>query len=59
MTTVKAVADKVAGKTKQVIAEVTGDGKLNEEGKAQQRKGETSKDQPSEINPLGNLNQLT
>jgi uncharacterized protein YjbJ (UPF0337 family) len=60
MATIKGVADKVAGKTKQVVAEVTGDGKLREEGKAQERSGEASdKDEPGSLNPLGNLNQLT
>ena len=47
------LTDKVAGKTKQVIAEVTGDGKLAEEGKEQARKEE----KPSKT--LGNLDKLT
>jgi uncharacterized protein YjbJ (UPF0337 family) len=59
MTATKGVADKVAGKTKQVIAEVVGDGKLREEGKAQERRGDALKEEPSALNPLGNLNQLT
>ena len=29
--------DKVVGKTKQAVAEIIGDGKLNEEGKEQAR----------------------
>jgi uncharacterized protein YjbJ (UPF0337 family) len=45
--------DKVAGKAKQVVAEVTGDAKLAEEGKEQARKEET------EQKPLGNLDKLT
>ncbi|MCA6107694.1 CsbD family protein [Bradyrhizobium cenepequi] len=48
--------DKVAGKLKQVVAEVIGDGKLQQEGKAQEEK---AKEKPSELNPLGDLNQLT
>jgi uncharacterized protein YjbJ (UPF0337 family) len=45
--------DKVVGKTKEVVAEVIGDGKLAEQGKEQVRKGET------EQKPLGNLDKLT
>jgi hypothetical protein len=47
-------SDKVAGKTKQLIAEVTGDGKLAEEGKEQARKPDK---EPAK--PFGNLDQLT
>jgi uncharacterized protein YjbJ (UPF0337 family) len=32
------IKDKVAGKAKQVVAEVTGDGRLAEEGKEQSKK---------------------
>jgi hypothetical protein len=38
------------------VAEVTGDGKLQQEGKEQEEK---AKEKPSELNPLGDLNQLT
>lgn len=31
------IGNKIAGKTKQLVAEVIGDGKLNEEGKEQAR----------------------
>jgi uncharacterized protein YjbJ (UPF0337 family) len=41
--------DKIVGKTKEVVAEITGDSKLAEEGKEQARKGE--KDPPAK--PLG------
>jgi uncharacterized protein YjbJ (UPF0337 family) len=47
--------DKVVGKTKEVVAEVTGDGKLAEEGKKQARKDEK---EPF-VKPLGNLDKLT
>jgi hypothetical protein len=47
--------DKVAGKTKQIVAEVIGDGKLAEEGKEQTKKSEQEK--PAK--PLGNLDRLT
>jgi len=43
--------DKIAGRTKQVIAELTGDGKLAEEGKEQEKKAESK--------PLNNLDKLT
>jgi uncharacterized protein YjbJ (UPF0337 family) len=46
--------DKVVGKTKQVVAEFTGDGKLAEEGTEQAKKGEREPAPPFE-----NLNQLT
>jgi uncharacterized protein YjbJ (UPF0337 family) len=45
--------DKVAGKVKQVVAEVTGDGKLREEGKEQEKK----KDE--EPGPIEGINKLT
>lgn len=48
------LTDKVAGKTKQVVGEITGDGKLVEEGKEQVKKG---KKEP--FKPLGNLDKLT
>jgi uncharacterized protein YjbJ (UPF0337 family) len=47
--------DRVVGKTKEVVAEVTGDGQLAEEGKEQARKGEK---QPA-VKPFGNLEKLT
>jgi uncharacterized protein YjbJ (UPF0337 family) len=48
------IKDKVAGKTKQVIAEVTGDGKLAREGKEQVEKAKTER-----AKPLGNLDKLS
>jgi uncharacterized protein YjbJ (UPF0337 family) len=49
------VKNKVAGKAKQVAAEVTGDGKLAEEGKQQEKKG----DKEPLVKPYGNLDKLT
>jgi len=46
---------KVVGKTKEVVAEVTGGGKLAEEGKEQARKGER---EPA-AKLFGNLDKLT
>jgi uncharacterized protein YjbJ (UPF0337 family) len=47
--------DKVVGKTKEVVAEVTGDGQLAEDGKKPARKGEK---EPA-VKPFGNLDKLT
>lgn len=45
--------DKVAGKTKQVVAELTGDGELSEEGKDQVREAELEEDQePVKLNEI-------
>jgi chromosome segregation and condensation protein ScpB len=46
MTKLEEMKDKTVGKTKQVIAEVSGDGQLAEEGKEQVRKGEREKHEP-------------
>ncbi|WP_210265880.1 CsbD family protein [Bradyrhizobium australiense] len=59
MGTIKRTTRRVAGKTKEVIAEVVGDGKLQEEAKAEQRKSEDEDKEPSDLNPLGNLHRLT
>ncbi|MEA2881285.1 MAG: hypothetical protein QOH32_504 [Bradyrhizobium sp.] len=39
----KGTTGKIAGKTKEAIAEIIGDGKLREEGKAQQRKADAKR----------------
>jgi uncharacterized protein YjbJ (UPF0337 family) len=49
------IRDKIVGKTKEVVAEVNGDGKLAEEGKEQARKG---KKEPA-VKPIGKLDKLT
>ena len=61
MATLKDTTDKIAGKSKQAVAEIIGDGKLREEGKAQQRKAEAeaNTDQQSNVDPLDPLNKLT
>ena len=59
MATLKDTTDKIAGKGKQAVAEIIGDGKLREEGKAQQRKAEAEADEPGEANPLEPLDKLT
>jgi uncharacterized protein YjbJ (UPF0337 family) len=59
MGTIKRAIRRVAGKTKEVIAEVVGDGKLQEESQAEQRKSEEEDKEPGTLNPLGNLHRLT
>jgi uncharacterized protein YjbJ (UPF0337 family) len=59
MAAMKGTGDRIAGKTKEAVAEIIGDGKLREEGKAQQRKAETGADQQGDANPLDPLNKLT
>lgn len=49
------IKDKVVGKTKQAVAKVTGDDKLAEEGKRQDRKA----DNEPLVKPFGNLDKLT
>lgn len=49
------IKKKILGKVKQAVAEISGDGKLAEEGKQQVKKGETE----PERKPLGNLDKLT
>ena len=62
MGTIKRTARNAAGKAKEAVAEVLGDGKLQEEAKAEQRRSEdedAEDKKPSSLNPLGNLNRLT
>ena len=40
------IKDKVVGKTKQAVAEIIGDGKLNEDGKEQARTIEPTNSEP-------------
>jgi uncharacterized protein YjbJ (UPF0337 family) len=58
--------DKVAGRTKQVVAEIIGDARLQREGKTQARKAtapEADADNddaaPTQLNPFKRLDQLT
>jgi uncharacterized protein YjbJ (UPF0337 family) len=59
MASLKGTTDKIAGKTKEAVAEIIGDGKLREEGKAQQRKAKRETNEPGEPNPLRPLDKLT
>jgi hypothetical protein len=61
------LADRTVGAAKQVVAEIIGDGKLREEGKAQADKKPSADEQAAHIepadgdplNPFKTLNDLT
>jgi uncharacterized protein YjbJ (UPF0337 family) len=63
MGTIRRTTRKAAGKAKEAIAEVLGDGKLQEEAKAEQREQRVSEEEkdkePGSLNPVGNLDRLT
>ena len=60
MPALKEKTDKVVGAAKQAIAEITGDAKLQEEGKTQQRESAADdKADQSDVKLLGNLDKLT
>jgi hypothetical protein len=59
MATLKSTTDRIAGKSKEAVAEIIGDGKLREEGKAQQRRADAETDEPVDANPLKPLTHLT
>ncbi|NOJ45798.1 CsbD family protein [Bradyrhizobium archetypum] len=59
MSKIKRTARQAKGKAKEAIAEVLGDGKLQEEAKTEQREGEEEDKEPSSLNPFGNLHRLT
>jgi uncharacterized protein YjbJ (UPF0337 family) len=61
MGTIKQTARRLKGKTKQAVAEVLGDGKLQEEGRTEQCRAEEQDDSGKSgvQSPLRNLNQLT
>lgn len=52
-------ADKVAGKTKRVVAEVIGDGRLSEEGRRQERQAERRAEEDDEADVSKIANNLT
>ena len=55
-----AAADKIKGTVKEVVAEIVGDGKLAEEGKADRREADrpgTRED--GDLSPVERLNNLT
>jgi uncharacterized protein YjbJ (UPF0337 family) len=58
MGTIKRAARQAKGKAKEAIAEVLGDGRLQDEAKAEQRNSQEKEDKEPG-SPLGNLNRLT
>ena len=59
MGSLKGTAKIAIGKAKELVAEILGNGKLREESKLDQRKGEEEKEQSGGLKPLGNLDRLT
>lgn len=60
MSTIKRATRQVKGKTKEAIAEVLGDGKLQQEAKDEQRQDQQDEDKElGGPKPLGNLDRLT
>jgi uncharacterized protein YjbJ (UPF0337 family) len=60
MGTIKRAVRQAKGKAKEAIAEVLGDGKLQEEARAEQRNSEEDEDkEPGSPKRLGNLSRLT
>ena len=59
MGSLKGAAEIAIGKAKELVAEILGNGKLREESKLDQRKGEEEKEQSGRLKPLGNLDRLT
>jgi uncharacterized protein YjbJ (UPF0337 family) len=60
MTKAEAVKNRIVGKAKRLVGEVLGDQKLHDGGKLQEeRQGRQENNEPNDIKPLGNLDQLT
>ena len=60
MGTIKRATRQVKAKAKEAIAEVLGDGKLQQEAKAEQRQDQQDEDKElGGPKPLGNLDRLT
>jgi uncharacterized protein YjbJ (UPF0337 family) len=59
MTKAKGIKNKVAGKAKQIAGEIVGDQQLQDEGQAQERKGDKETEESGGVKPFGNLDQLT
>ncbi|MEZ2144088.1 CsbD family protein [Bradyrhizobium sp. DN5] len=56
---VKGLKRRIAGKAKQAVGEIVGDQELHEDGRAEAERGREEQGQPSELNPLKKLQQLT
>lgn len=59
MTKVGIVKEVLTAKGKRLVAEVIGDQKLDEEGRAQERQARSESEEPDETRPFGNLDRLT
>lgn len=59
MTKVGIVKEVLAAKAKRLVAEVIGDQKLDEEGRAQERQARSESEESDETRPFGNLDRLT
>jgi uncharacterized protein YjbJ (UPF0337 family) len=59
MSRAKTAADRIAGKTKEAVAEIIGDGALQREGSKQQGKGEPGQDEQHGVRSLDTLDKLT
>jgi len=59
MSKTKGLRQRIAGKARQAVGEIIGDQDLHDDGKAQAERGRDEQDQPSELNPLKKLKQLT
>ena len=49
----------LTAKAKRLVAEVIGDQKLDEEGRAQERQARSESEESDETRPFGNLDRLT
>ncbi|MEK9281196.1 MULTISPECIES: CsbD family protein [unclassified Bradyrhizobium] len=65
MSRTKGLQQRIIGKTKQAVGEILGDQDLHEDGKAQAESGRDEQErderekEPSPLNPLKKLKQLT
>ena len=59
MSKAKGLGQRIVGKTRQAVGEIIGDQDLHDDGKAEAERGRAEQDQPSELNPLKKLKQLT
>ncbi|HVX75531.1 MAG TPA: CsbD family protein [Bradyrhizobium sp.] len=59
MSKTKGLKNEIAGKTKRLAGEILGDHNLYDAGKEQERQGKEERNEPNEIKPFGNIDQLT
>ncbi|MBV9560990.1 MAG: CsbD family protein [Bradyrhizobium sp.] len=59
MNAAKGITKKLAGKAKQVVVEVFGDQRLQDEGAKQEQERRAQSEQSGEHRLLGNLDRLT